>query len=71
MLAATMFLTTPKLIVYAESGGKRRRVVVQWMGVGAEEKLPPATWAGSVRGEVDFQEGVEQSPAGSLMGFGR
>lgn len=70
-MAATMFLTEPKLIAYAEAGGKRRRVVVQWMAAGAGEKLPPATWAESVRGEVDYQEGVERSPAGSLMGFGR
>jgi hypothetical protein len=71
LLAATLFLNEPRLIAYAEAGGKRRRVVVQWMAVGAEERLPPVTWADSVRGEVEFQQGVEQSPGGALSRFGR
>lgn len=71
LIAATLFLNEAKLIAYAELGGKRRRVVVSWMAAGAEKHLPPAHWAESVRGEVEFQLSAENSPGAVLSRFGR
>ena len=71
LIAATLFLNEPRMVVYVEDAAKVRRIESRWFAVGPESGLPPKAWAEAVRGEVEYRKSTEQSPSASLMRFSR